>query len=572
MPKKTSNSPKLFSLNKKLQLIIAPLLIVSFIITGVIIFASSSKSMMANAKELLAQEAESACKSLTITMLSETGAPTAEAAYELLDQPEELDALYQRMDLNVSDDGFALLINTEHNTILSRASGGGNLLSDYTAGTLLNEISSQIRAGSKEVFRAEGDSAKYYVVLAYIEGTPFVLASCIDQTYVYADLERLLIIIALVFVVVTILVSIVLAFDLYLVMKPMHELTNTLTVITDGDFTTSVAIRRNDEVGLMGRSVNDFVSIMRDIISDIRDISGQLDQAGKATKQVASRLNESTDAQASSMGDMKSTMDQVAISVQELALHATTLADVVTQTNQQGERAKENMQQTVAVASRGRTDMEEVNQAMEAIVSSMSQLADIVDKVGASTEQINTMVGIISDISDQTNLLSLNAAIEAARAGDAGRGFAVVAEEIRNLAEVSASSASQISSIIAQVNSQVNYMVEQTTQSAAYIRENSDKITASCEVFENIYKNVTDTDAMLTEIVSQIAHVDGVATNIAALSEEQSASAQEILASTEVMANSSLELSEDSRMVSANADNVAEASFALTEHMRRFKI
>ena len=90
---------------------------------------------------------------------------------------------------------------------------------------------------------------------------------------------------------VTILVSIVLAFDLYLVMKPMHELTNTLTVITDGDFTTSVAIRRNDEVGLMGRSVNDFVSIMRDIISDIRDISGQLDQAGKATKQVASRLN-----------------------------------------------------------------------------------------------------------------------------------------------------------------------------------------------------------------------------------------------------------------------------------------
>ena len=160
MPKKTSNSPKLFSLNKKLQLIIAPLLIVSFIITGVIIFASSSKSMMANTKELLAQEAESACKSLTITMLSETGAPTAEAAYELLDQPEELDALYQRMDLNVSDDGFALLINTEHNTILSRASGGGNLLSDYTAGTLLNEISSQIRAGSKEVFRAEGDSAK----------------------------------------------------------------------------------------------------------------------------------------------------------------------------------------------------------------------------------------------------------------------------------------------------------------------------------------------------------------------------------------------------------------------------
>ena len=334
----------------------------------------------------------------------------------------------------------------------------------------------------------------------------------------------------------------------------------------------SMSAKGNDEIALMCRSLNDFVEIMRNVISDIRDISDQLNHSSDSTKKIAVTLNDAAASQADSMSDVKVTLDQVAAGVQELALHATTLSGVVNGTNEQGGLAKQNMQQTVNVASQGRADMEEVSAAMDSIVSSMGQLEQIVDKVGASTEQINTMVGIISDISDQTNLLSLNAAIEAARAGDAGRGFAVVADEIRKLAEVSASSAAQISDIIGQVNSQVSYMVQQTSQSVAYIRDNSEKIAASREIFERIYQNVTETDEMLSDIVGQIAHVDDVATNIAALSQEQSASTEEILASTEVLATASLQFASDSQQVSQSADHVSEASFSLAEHMRKFKI
>ena len=230
------------------------------------------------------------------------------------------------------------------------------------------------------------------------------------------------------------------------------------------------------------------------------------------------------------------------------------------------------MQLTVDVASRGRSDMETVNQAMESIVLSMKQLADTVGAVGSSTRQINSMVEIISDIAEQTELLSLNAAIEAASAGEAGKGFAVVAEEIRKLADISSSSATKISESISQINTQVTHMMEQTRQSVSYIEANSEKITASCEIFENIYGNVAEADKVLSKIVAEIANVDDVATNIAALSQEQSASTEEILASTELLAESSLQFSSDSKEMARGADHVSDAAFALAEHMRKFKI
>lgn len=360
---------------------------------------------------------------------------------------------------------------------------------------------------------------------------------------------------------------------LHVALKPFSSLNSALTTITDGDFSiSSIPLEGNDEIAAMGRSLNDFVEIMREVIADIRDISNELYDSSQSTKKISGTLSEAADSQADSMSDMKITLDQVAESVQGLASHAATLSDVVMETNRMGGQAKNNMQRTVDVAAQGRDDMVQVNTAMNSIMESMTQLEQIVEKVGTSTEQINRMVGIISDISDQTNLLSLNAAIEAAGAGEAGRGFAVVAEEIRKLAEVSTSSAAQISDIIAQVNSQISYMVRQTTQSVTYIKTNSGKITSACDIFERIFKNVSETDRMLTDIVSQIAHVDVVAANIASLSKEQSADTEQILTSTNVLADASLQFSTESKKVAKGADDVAEASFALAEHMRKFKI
>lgn len=574
--KKVKTNSKVFGLSRKLLLLIIPLLVISFAATALIILMQTSQTVKSNSESAFETEVQTNVVSVENTILTITGSKSMKnAMVQLTMIPDKLLTIYEAVNnIVIMDDGYAFMLDTTKDQIVAHREERlvGTSLQSYSEGTFLGDIIAQVRAGNTELLTVADGHTQYYVKISFIEDTPYVLISCISQSSMLSVLTNLMTTVIGIFVLVILLVILVIVIFLHIALKPMKTLTNALTSITDGDFTVKVAAKGRDEIALMGSSLNNFVSIMRDVISDIREVSGQLDKSSNTTKQISTALNQSADSQADSMGDVKITLDQVASGVQDLALHASTLSDVVNETNKRGNQAKGDMQQTVAVASQGREDMEAVNGTMDSIVKSMTNLEEIVDKVGASTEQINTMVGIISDISDQTNLLSLNAAIEAARAGEAGRGFAVVAEEIRKLAEVSASSASQISDIIGQVNSQVAYMVQQTGQCVTYIKDNSGKITSSCEIFERIYKNVTEADNMLTEIVERIAHVDDVATNIAALSEEQSASTEEILASTEVLANASLQLSQGSHVLASSADEVSEASFALAEHMRKFKI
>ena len=569
---------KLFSIRKKLLITILPLFLLSFIITAVLIYKDCSKMLIEKSKHTLLIEAEANAKTITLNLLSETNCGKAEDAFSNISNlPAILSTFTASVnDITVMDEGSVFLVNTNTMAILAHNNPEmrNTRLIEYPEDSFIGRVTEELNAGNSEVMSLLDDNGTdtLYTTITYLEGTPWAMVSYVSESYILSDLNSLLTMIIGTFAVVLIIVFIVLSITVGSIIKPINSLTKVLTTITDGDFTTDIPVKGNDEIAVMSRSLRDFVTIMREVITDIRDVSNQLTTSSGATKELAGTLYGGSQTQAESMADVKVTIDQVANGVQELAEHAGTLSAVVTETNQQGSRARENMQLTVDVASQGRNDMETVNSAMSSIVNTMNELEDIVAKVGESTEQINSMVSMISDIASETNLLSLNAAIEAARAGDAGRGFAVVAEQIRKLAEDSSNSASKISDIITQVNTQVTQMVDQTNQSVAYIEDNSEKITVACEIFEKIFNNVSETNEVLSDIVSQIAHVDDVATNIAALSEEQSASTEEILASTEVLAESSLQFSSDSKHVADNADSVSSAAFTLTEHMRKFKI
>ncbi len=569
---------KVFSIKTKLLITILPLFLLSFIIIAVLIYSNCSNMLTETSKHTLLKEAQSNAKTITINLLSETGSTSAEEAYSNISKlPAVIESASETVNnITVMGEGSVFLVNTSTQTILAHTNPDmrNTSLSDYAETSFIGRVTKEIEAGNSEVISIVDDNSadNLFTTITYIEGTPWAMVSYVSESYILSDLNSLLYMIITIFVIVLVIVFIALSLTVGNMMKPINSLTKVLTTITDGDFTVDIPVKGNDEITVMSRSLQDFVTIMREVITDIRDVSNQLTISSDATKELAGTLYSGSQTQAESMADVKITIDQVANGVQELAEHAGTLSSVVTETNQQGSYAHENMQQTVDVASQGRNDMETVNSTMSSIVTAINELESIVFRVGESTEQINSMVSLISDIAAQTNLLSLNAAIEAARAGEAGRGFAVVAEEIRKLAEVSSNSASKISDIITQVNTEVNHMVNQTNQSVTYIEDNSEKITAACEIFEKIYDNVSETNQVLSDIVSQIAHVDDVATNIAALSQEQSASTEEILASTEVLAESSLEFSVDSKKVAENADDVSSAAFTLTEHMRKFKI
>ena len=574
-PKKTAKK-KIFGIQKKLLITMVPMFVIAFAATIVLIFVSSTKIILSNARHTLLKESESNAKTVTINIMIATGMGDIRDAYrEAVDIPVALDFISNSVqEISVMNSGYAFLVNTDDFSIIAHRDDSltGSIITDYPEGTFLGDVGVQLRAENTNLFEVRDGSESYYAAASYIKRTPWVVVSCVSRDYLLSDLTKLTYLIVGVFAVILLLVITVVSIVLRKTLKPIGTLTSALTTITDGDFSVTIPEKGNDEITVMSRSLNGFVEIMREIIVDIRDISNQLGELSSSSKQISGTLSEAAEGQAESMGDVKVTLDQIANGIQELALHASTLSDVVDETNERGKNAKSNMQLTVDVASRGRSDMETVNQAMESIVLSMKQLADTVGAVGSSTRQINSMVEIISDIAEQTELLSLNAAIEAASAGEAGKGFAVVAEEIRKLADISSSSATKISESISQINTQVTHMMEQTRQSVSYIEANSEKITASCEIFENIYGNVAEADKVLSKIVAEIANEDDEATKIDSHYQQQTASTVEIIASTELLAESSLQFSSDSKEMARGADHVSDAAFALAEHMRKFKI
>lgn len=574
--KSKDKKTKGISILQKMLFLILPLFFIAFAATATLIMANSAQTILDTAKSNLETESELTANKIIIELLGSTNCSSVASAYERTEMlPERFEDMYISIgETRIMEEGRVIMINQDTGIIVAHNNHGvrGTDITTYKEGTFLGDLGAYVTSGNTEMTTISDSVDTYYVTTANLEGTPWVLITYLPESYILEDLTALVSVVIAICVVVLLVSAVIISLVMRKILSPIKKLNSALTTITDGDFTVEVTSKGTDEIAVMSRSLQDFLSIMREIITDIREISNQLNTSSDATKTIAATLNSAAETQAESMGDVKITIDQVANGVQDLAEHAGTLSGIVIETNQKGGLAKENMQQTVDVASKGREDMVTVNNTMSDIVAAMKQLEDIVTKVGDSTEQITSMVQIITDISDQTNLLSLNAAIEAARAGEAGRGFAVVADEIRKLAEVSASSASQIADIITMVNTEVNSMINQTSQSVSYIEDNSEKIMASCEIFESIYRNVSETNQMLTDIVEQIGHVEDVATNIAALSEEQSASTEEILASTELLADTSLQFSADSKKLASDADEVSDASFTLAEHMRRFKI
>lgn len=305
---------------------------------------------------------------------------------------------------------------------------------------------------------------------------------------------------------------------------------------------------------------------------EILSISRQLNEHAEMSGEASEALYDSASVQSESMQQLKFAVEDLANSVGEVAGNATSLAAVVAETGESGTNVKQKMNDTVLISKKGRDDMEQIKLAMEEVRESVKHLEASVYKVGSSTEEIEKFVEMIGEIASQTNLLSLNASIEAAQAGEAGRGFAVVAEEIGKLAETSMNSAKQISSITSEINALMEDAVEKTKISSDRINVGSNMIITSSATFQEIYETVEETNEIVQQIIGNIMRVDDVASSMAAITEEQSASAEEMLATSENLAQEAANVADNSGGVAQTAQNVAANAEKLANEMKRFKL
>ena len=467
------------------------------------------------------------------------------------------------------EDAQAFLVNSKDGTILAHRDNG--LISTRLADAgdvFMRDVDEKLNQHDYRMTEIDDRMTAF----TEIEGTDWILVSYIPTETIYADINGVRILMVVIGLVSLLLLAILIERVVQAVIKPVKELTRIITAMTDGDFTVRVTAKSNDEIGVMSRGVERFIQSMRSMILSIHGVSDKLHIQADNSNGVSGEMYDASRLQSESMQELNKTVEQLSVSVNEIAENATTLASVVTDTKEDGGQVDLKMKATVEVSRQGKADMQNVGVAMQSINESMMKLQQAIDKVGQASEEITNIAGVISDIADETNLLSLNASIEAARAGEAGRGFAVVATEIGKLAQTSSNSVHNIESLISEIIVLVKDAVSQAQDSVGSIQSSGELVNNALKTFDIIFNNIDEVSNLVQQMIEKVEQVDHVAINVAAISEEQAASSEEILATSTTMVEQAHGITGNSETVAEGAKELTESAVELANQVNIFKV
>jgi len=392
-----------------------------------------------------------------------------------------------------------------------------------------------------------------------------------------------------------ILIGIFFAFIKRLIARPIDSLARGIEELSTGDFTLKLPDMNKDELGRIRDAAEKLRLYLVEILSKINKIqseihasskemllssnssklaAGESKKASENMADAATNLSQSAQEISNQVQQLLSAIDSIASGSESLAKSASNLSEktsaIATKSEQIATDAKavdELAENVNKEAKEGSKIIQETQNTMNAIVSSVETLSNAMNSLKERSLEIGKIVDVISGIADQTNLLALNAAIEAARAGDAGRGFAVVADEVRKLAEESQKAALEIGNMINQTIKETEHATSSMNETKEGVLRGSSMSDRTSEAFKNILsaieklsEKIDTTTHNITTITEGVKDIETEVSNLAALSEENSASSEEMAASAKEISANVEGIAATSEEMAASSEEVAASA------------
>ncbi|EKO3993375.1 methyl-accepting chemotaxis protein [Vibrio fluvialis] len=447
--------------------------------------------------------------------------------------------------IEVPGKGYAILVN-QKGKIVAHPNKDLILKPTQDIASGLSIAALQGAANDHHLLPMSIDAKDKLLMAQSIDNTDWMLVMVMDKAVLEQPLNQMLMTQTLIGLVILLVMALATS---WFVARQLNELSNIAAALGDiaegdGDLTRRLTVKSDDEVGMLADKFNKFVDRLHVMVKNVRDVSVALNEGANHAARAAGQRSERIRTQQDEITMVATAVTEMASATAEIAGNADNTA--------------KNANQSVELGAQGYQQMQQSKHSIDQLAQELTGAVNIIGELEEHANEISTILSTIRAIAEQTNLLALNAAIEAARAGEQGRGFAVVADEVRVLSQRTHASTEEIQTKIAGL--------QKVTSNAVSV------MTESHKLVETSVSDVNQTGESLQAISEAIQLISDMATQIASAAEEQSLVTADINGNTESVREVSDALASDAQDAVQQAKELHNLAQELDQEISRFRL